>query len=375
MTPTVLHVITGLGAGGAERMLTRVAFANCGPDAPRQVVVSLMDEGVHGASLRANGVELHCLGMRRRLSFLALLPRLIAVMRKVQPDVIMTWLYHADLVGILGASLAGLGVRRVVWNLRCSDIDFSHHARSTRWAVSLLAWLSPLPWAVATNSQAGRRAHEALGYRPRRWIYLPNGFDTEEWRPDATDRAMVRNDLDLADSALVVGMVARADPQKDYATFLAAAELVAAQHPQACFVLIGRNTGQLRIPPILLGRLTALGERRDVARLLRGLDIAVLSSAYGEGFPNTLGEAMATELPCVATDVGDVADLIGDAELVVAPRNPMALANAIDVVISESRENRALRGQRGREKIKHQYGIERVARIYRDLWFSVWKNG
>ncbi len=375
MTPTVLHVITGLGSGGAERMLTRIVFTDCGPDAPRQVVVSLMDDGAHGASLRANGVELHCLGMRRGLSFLALLPRLIAIMRKVQPDVIMTWLYHADLVGILGATLAGLGMRRVVWNLRCSDIDFSHHVRSTRWTVALLARLSPLPWAVATNSQAGRRVHEALGYRPRRWFYLPNGFDTEEWRPDATDRAMVRNDLGLEDTALAVGMVARVDPQKDHATFLAAAELVAAQHPQACFVLIGRNTDQLKIPPILLGRLTPLGERRDVARLLRGLDIAVLSSAYGEGFPNTLGEAMATELPCVATDVGDTAELIGDTGLVVAPRNPVALASAIDVVISESRDSRAFRGQRARDKIKHQYGIERVARFYRDLWFSAWKNG
>jgi glycosyltransferase involved in cell wall biosynthesis len=357
----VLHVITGLGSGGAEQMLTRLVLANRAYF--RQVVVSLLDGGVYVDKLRTAGVEVHTLNLNGFHRLLTALLRLVLITRKLRPDVMMTWLYHADFLGTLAAIASGLGSRRVIWNIRCSNIDFGHHARTTRWIVWILSRLSMLPRAVSANSGAGKRAHHALGYRPRRWAVLPNGLDLKEYRPNKEDRIEVRTELGIDLDHLAVGMVARLDPQKDHANFLAAAEIVASRYPEARFILVGRGTNTLPARD----RILALGERKDVPRLLRGLDVLVLSSAYGEGFPNVLAEAMATGIPCVATNVGDTAAIVEEFGIVVAPRDPQALAAAIANLLSEPPEARSLRGNRARRKIETTYSMQRASEAYRQL--------
>jgi glycosyltransferase involved in cell wall biosynthesis len=358
--PTIFHVITTLGFGGAERMLARVIFADQGRKPIRHVVVSLLGGG-YAEQIRATGVEVHNLGLDRVWRFPGAILRLVRLLRRTRPDVVMTWLYHADFLGTLAVILSGIGSCRLVWNLRCSKLDLADFAHTTRWLIKILAWLSPLPRAIAANSRAGQSAHQELGYRAKHWIYLPNGLDLDEWRPDQADRTEVRQELGLKDDAVAVGVIARLDSQKDHATLLAAAEQCS-EHIR--FVLIGRNTNKL--PPS--SRILALGERGDVPRLLRGMDIVVLSSAYGEGFPNVLAEAMATEIPCITTDVGDAASLVDDAGLVVPARDPKALAAAIMTLSSEDPESRASRGRRARDIIRRNYSMERVIELYREVW-------
>ena len=267
----------------------------------------------------------------------------------------MTWLYHADLMGTLASRLAG--VRRIIWNIRCSDIDFSRYAPMTRKIATLLAWLSWLPWAVATNSHAGRRVHEALGYRPRRWAFLPNGFDSEQWKPDPADRAAVRRELGLAEGDFVIGMVARVDPQKDHAGFLDAVQIAAGKHPRLRLVLVGKDTQELSVPQGLGRVVTALGERRDVPQLMRMFDVIVLPSAYGEGFPNVVGEALASGVPCVVTDTGDAGFVVGEAGIVVPPRAPAAVAAAIESLIARPPEQLRALAALGRERIERDFSI------------------
>ncbi len=363
--PTIVHLITGLGTGGAEQMLTRIATYAYGPDAPRQIVISLMDEGVYGTSLRAAGVELYFLRMRKgKLSPKAFL-MLVRLLRRIRPDVLMTWLYHADLLGILAASLTG--VRRVVWNLRCSEIDFAQFSSSTRLTVRALARLSRRPWAVATNSIAGQRVHESLGYAPRRWAHLPNGFDLDVWHPDAADRVAVRAEIGIKPEHCVIGLVARVDPQKDHSTFLAAAEQLASIRPETDFVLIGQGTKELTVPHTLKNKVLALGERRDVPRLMRGLDLLALSS-IGEGFSNVIGEAMATGLPCVVTDVGDSALLVADNGRVVPARDPRALADALAELVAAGPEQRAKIGASARDRVATHWSMSNSAAAYLKLW-------
>lgn len=349
-------------------MLTRIATHPRDPGI-EQIVVSLMDEGEFGASLRSAGIELHCLGMARAaVPSARAVYRLAGLVRAKRPDVVMTWLYHADLMGTLCAIAAGLAPRRVVWNLRCSNIDFERHARMTWWIVYALARLSALPGAVAVNSQAGKTHHVALGFHPRRWVYLPNGVDVAQWRADLSDRSQVRMELGVRDDEIVVAMVARNEPQKDHPTFLQACSQLAGIHPNVRFLLVGKGTSELDLASPLQGRLTALGLRDDVARLMRGVDVHVLSSAFGEGFPNVVAEAMATEVPCVVTDVGDSASLVEGSGLAVEPRNPEQLAGAISVLLEEGAERRRARGKVAREKIARHYQIETVFRAYLQLW-------
>ncbi len=162
MKATVLHVTTGLGSGGAEGMLKRLVLADRGPDAWRQVIISLTDTAIDGTALREGGIELHCLGLNSLLRFPAAFLRLVSLMRTIRPDVVMTWLYHADFIGTLAAITSGVGASRVVWNQRSSSLDLSTHPRTTRWLVTLLAWLSPLPWAIATISRSSKQCSSAI---------------------------------------------------------------------------------------------------------------------------------------------------------------------------------------------------------------------
>lgn len=361
----VVHIITALGSGGAERVLHLVASNNRDGHEITHVVVSLMDEGVYGPKLREAGVELYCLGMQRGRSPLAAFAALVRLIRRLQPDVVMTWLYHADLMGTLAARLAG--VRRIVWNIRCSDMDFAHYAPTTRRIVKVLAMLSRLPWAVAANSEAGRRAHEHLGYRAKRWIYLPNGYDTSVWKPDAQDRAHARRELGFDDNHRVIGLIARVDPQKDHATFLRAADELHARRADLRVLLVGRGTRELAIPEALRSSTVAVGERSDVPRMMRALDLLVSASAYGEGFPNVLGEAMASGVPCIATKVGDSALVIGDTGRVVPPQDASALAVTIGAMLDLPAADLHALGHRARARIEAEFSIASCLRRYADL--------
>jgi glycosyltransferase involved in cell wall biosynthesis len=216
----------------------------------------------------------------------------------------------------------------------------------------------------------GRQAHADLGYRPRRWAYLPNGFDLDEWRPDEADRVSVRRELGLETGHKAVGLVARIDPEKDHATFLTAAARIVTMRPDIRFVLIGRGTETLKIPDALRERMAVLGERRDITRLLRGLDIATLCS-LSEGFPNAVGEAMATGLPCIVTDVGDAAEIVGETGIVIPPRDSSALAAAIVAMVEDGEDACTKRGQAARSRIGKNWSIDRIAQLYQDLWREV----
>jgi glycosyltransferase involved in cell wall biosynthesis len=289
---------------------------------------------------------------------------LVGLLRRLRPDVLMTWLYHADLLGTLAGRLAG--VRRIIWNVRCSDMDFTRYAPLTRATVAVLARLSRLPWAIATNSRVGQRVHDGLGYRPKRWVYLPNGFDTNEWKPDAQQREAVRSELGLSEGDILAGMVARVDPQKDHATFLEAVRMLSTRYRRLRVLLVGQGTAELPLPEELRLSTVALGERRDVPRLLRALDLLVSSSAYGEGFPNIIGEAMSSGVPCVATNVGDTASIIAETGLVVPPRDARALASAIEAMIG-GRVDRSALATSARTRIEAQYSLENCLQRYADL--------
>jgi glycosyltransferase involved in cell wall biosynthesis len=363
---TVAHIITALRSGGAERVLYLVATRSRQDTSVRHVVIALADEGFYGAELRRHGIEVHSLGMSNTRVPGASFVRLVKLLRAVRPDMIMTWLYHADLLGTLAGRLAG--VRRIVWNLRCSNFVFADHPAMTGRIVSLLARLSRVPSAIAANSIAGQHAHEELGFHPKRWIYLPNGFDTAEWSPDAGDRADMRRALGFADTDFVVGRIGRVDPQKDLPTFIAAARMAASRQPNMRVLLVGEETDEIELPAELQPITKALGVRRDMSRIMRALDILVSSSAYGEGLPNVVAEAMASGVPCVVTDVGDSAVLVGGDGIVVPPRDPEALARGIEALMTKPAAELSAMAVRGREHVNSDYSIASSLRRYSELF-------
>lgn len=367
-----MHIINELGSGGAERVLTRIACHNAkssDPKAPRQIVVSLMNEGVYGPDLIEAGVELHCLGMSSGVRDLpGAIITLSRLMRRTKPDAIMSWLYHSDFIATLAAKLSGRGTKRLAWNIRCAEMDLALYGKSTRIVLKLLAKLSGQPALIAANSHAGQRHHIKCGYHPKNWAFLPNGFDTDEWQPDPDAKSRLCQELGVSPNTALVGMVARKDPAKDHATLFTAMQMVRQKSLDAHLVLIGHETDALEVPNDLKPHVSALGLRRDVAKLVPALDIAVLASSFGEGFPNVIGEAMACGIPAIGNDVGDVADILGGTGKTVQLKAPAEMAEAIAELLSEDADAKTYRKTAARKRIIDHYSLNAMNDRYLAVW-------
>jgi glycosyltransferase involved in cell wall biosynthesis len=358
----VLHVIAGLETGGAETMLAALVSAK--PAGLAQSVVAMIPGGAQAERIAAAGIPIADLGMRRGQPNPLALLRLARLIRAARPRVLQSWMYHADLAATLALPLSGLGRQvRHAWNLRCSDMAGQDYG----WMFGLArgAWLRLASRAdlVVANSQAGLDYHVRLGLRARATRLIPNGIDTMRFRPDPALRQSARAALGLPVDKPVIVHIARVDPMKDHPTLLAALERL----PDAALLLIGRGTERFNAPPRILG----LGERSDVPALLAAGDLLVNSSAYGEGFSNALAEGMAAGLPAVATDVGDARLILGDTGRLVPPRDPAALADAIQALLGAPADARAARGAAARARILEHYAIEtcvtRFVETYREL--------
>ena len=364
MTPLikVCHLITDLEAGGAERNLVNVV-THADSSRIASEVISLLDPGIMASELTAAGVPVTSLGMRRGRPSLDGLVSLVRHLRRTTPTILLTWLYHADLLGYLASRFTPS--TRLVWNLRCSDIARAPDQRPLWHLVRTLARLSRKPDVVVVNSVRGQHFHQEIGYKPRQWMHVANGVDTKRFRPRPAERAGMRARLGLPADARVIGLVARLHPMKDHETFLRAAALFSRHDRDARFVLCGAGCGpdsETMRPLIeslgLNGRVILLGERTDLDNIYPAFDVLAQSSAYGEGLPNVVIEAMACGIPCVATDVGDSRDVIGETGLVLPPRDPQALARAWEKFFAE--QPRTL-GENARLRILEHYSIARAS--------------
>lgn len=375
MTPLrILFITTGLATGGAEMALLRLIRHLPADMSPH--VVSLTDSGTVGARLSALGVSVETLGMRPGRPSLAAFLRLVRLIRERNPDIVQTWMYHADLMGGLAARLAGAG--KVVWGIRHSNLDADKNKWRTRMVVRVCAMLSRrLPVAILSCSETARRVHEGVGYHARKFVVLPNGVELDSFKPDGAARVAVRTLLGVPANAPLVGLIARFDPQKNHQGFFEAAKQLRGQRPDVHFLLVGRGVDAANTA-LCVWRDTAgvgsvahlCGERGDVQMLMAALDVLV-STSWGEAFPNVLAEAMACGVPCVATDVGDSAQIVGDTGHVVSVGDMLSLARAVEELLSEDESSRVTRADRARARITERYEIAAVAGRYAAFYRSL----
>ena len=358
----VMHVITGLGRGGAESQLAALLQVGA-PGLGRPVVVSLLPGGDFRSTFESVGIPVHDLGLAKGVPNPVTIFRLARLIRRYRPQVLHAWMYHAQLFSTLTLGISGRWRHtRLIWGVRCSNMNFACYSRSLRLVVQLCRWLSSCPDAILFNSEAGLTAHHEFGFRPRRNELMDNGIDTERFRSDPSLRSQVRSELGIAAEANVIAHVARVDPMKDHATFLSALEMLG--HTEA--LLIGSGTERLAIP----SNVHALGARGDVERLLAAADL-IVSTSVSEGFSNALAEGMAAGLPAVATDVGDSARIVGGTGRIVRPRDPVALAEAMSALLSESRTARVARGLEARRRIETRFSIARAVDAHGALYASL----
>ncbi len=371
----ICHIITGLFSGGAEMMLYRVLQNGLkGPFV--YSVISLTDIGPVGQRIRDIGIPVNALRMPRGFPDPRGILKLFFLLRYKRPHLVQTWMYHADLVGGVTAKIAGK--LPVIWNIRHSDLYKEKVKSSTILTAHICAKLSrKLPNRIICCAENAKKAHINMGYDPDKLIVIPNGFDVEKFSPNTNTRSNIRKELGLPPEAKLIGMVARFHRLKDHKNFINAAAFFHVFEPNVHFLLCGRNVEWTNpeltnwIKKRNLDRyFHLLGEREDIPKIMAGLDIATLSSS-GEAFPNVVGEAMACGIPCVVTDVGDSAYIVGDTGVVVPPGDPHALAQAWKSILALSFEKRVEIGRKARMRIKDKFDLKSIVQKYQAVWMSV----
>jgi glycosyltransferase involved in cell wall biosynthesis len=371
----ILHVIVGLDAGGAELVLRRLIESHRGSLEFQHSVVSLTDLGEFGGALIAQGIDVRVMGMRGMTSVPSIMFKLTKLIRQRQPDLVQTWMYHADLMGGVAARVAGN--RRVIWGIRSADM-IKGTAQSTHVIRRICALLSHVvPATIVCAAEASRITHAAIGYEQSKMVVIPNGFELPNTSTLAERRRAFRAEHRWLDDEFVVGCVGRFNYYKDHANFVKAAGLLAKRCPSARFLMVGKgldfNNAELRSLIASTGfpdKFTLLGFRDDVLNCLNALDVFCLSSR-SEGFPNVLGEAMSIGIPCVATDVGDVRTLLSQTGIIVPKENSSALYAGLAQVFELPQARRAAMGQRGRDRIIAEFSAAKARERFEAIYISL----
>ena len=372
----ILHVITGLNVGGAETMLFRL-LENSGQRDLHMEVATLLAPGFVGRKMVAAGVAVEPLGMSSLWTAPAAALRLALLIRRSRPDVIMAWMHHAQLATMLAVALSRSDVP-VIWNVRHSlGQGYAQEKRLTRLVLWTQAALSRLPAAIVYNSRAAARQYRAIGFDPPSELVIPNGFPIEDSIDTNSARAMLHGAFGITEGRTVIGMVARAHPMKDVGNLVAAFGLLRCAHATPHLLIVGEGMDRpgpeltqalSRLPP---GSWTLAGQRDDIQQWLGGLDMLVLPSAWGEGFPNVIGEAMAKGVPCIGTTVGDMEWIIGATGRCVPPRHPAALAMALQELCAMDKVLRRKLGGAARQRMVELFALDDVIARYESLYHDV----
>lgn len=367
----ITHITASLECGGAEMMLYKL-LANGDRERFRHSVICLGRQGELGGRLADLGVPVVNLGIRPRLSGIVSLCRLWTAVDNSRPDLVQSWMPHADLLGAL------LAITRsrvpLVWNIQHSDLRFGVHKWYTVATVRLCGWLSSVPDSIICCSRASFDTHARLGFPSSKMVVIPNGIDTDVFRPNPDARTGTRTGLGISSDDRVIGMAAHVRPEKDHATFFKAAARLSSKmdvhyllcgagaDPASVLSTMARDAG------LSSNRVHFLGRRNDMPDILPALDVFTLTSRASEGWPNVLGEAMACGIPCVATDVGDSASIIGDSRLIAPAGDAAALASAWEYLLRMPPAERLRLHAICRKRVVDSFHVRPVVRQYADLY-------
>lgn len=379
----VTHIITGLAPQGAETMLYKLAS-----HMDRSIFVnelisltnwheSYPDWPPVRERLQTWGVRARALRMRRGVLSPYQLLQLVHWLRESKPQVLHTWMYHANLIGGLAARLAGRPP--VVWGIHHANLDARHNKRHTIWTARVCARLShKIPSAIVFCSEVSRQVHAQFGYAAQEMVVIPNGFDLSQFQPDAGARNSLRRELGISEKAPLIGLAARFHPLKGHRTFITAAARLHDSFPEVHFVLCGRDVdvnnrqlmGWIREAGGGLADVCHLmGLCEDMPRFFAAIDIAS-SSSVSEAFPVAIGEAMSCGVPCVVTNVGDSAALVGETGKVVPSDDPDALAAAWKELLTNAALLQQL-GELARKRVEQRFSLRSVVQRYQDIYRQI----
>jgi glycosyltransferase involved in cell wall biosynthesis len=370
MQKKILHIITSTDIGGAESMLVKY-ISNSKNKSLKHIVLSIRKIGKLGLKLQGFGVEVYTIpGKLNSYKGIISLHKLI---KSINPVIIQSWMYHSDFLALfLGIFYKDI---KVCWNIR----SYKYYNSSFRiyFLIKILSTFSRFPETIIINSLESKKVHLKLGFRPKKWNYIPNGFDENLFMTKDKSDVDIRNELFLKRDVQIVGHVGRYTPEKDHDSFLEACKIINNSNPDVHYVLVGRdidNFNQTLINKIhdldLESNVHLLGERLDIEMIIPCFNI-LCSSSVDEAFPNNVGEAMLSGVPCIATRVGDTSLLIYNKDFLVDSKDYHAMANKSLKLLNMSQLQRKEIGLRGRSHVVKNFSIRKISDQYDKIYASL----
>ena len=374
--PTICHIISSMSHGGAQQVLARIIRNDKNVN---HEIISLMSLGRYGNELVSEGYNILSLNMNKVSLNIIKILRIYKILKLKKYDLVQTWMYHADLIGGIICFLLN---KKVYWNIRNSDLNFKWSSYLTIIIQKFCSIISKkVPYKIISCSQRALNIHSKIGYDNSKFKVIDNGFDLKDLKSDQTSRIKFRNKYEIDEDEFIFGMVARWDPQKDFSNLMRSIDLFFEKNEnvKVRFFLAGPNVQQNNkeltdlISLKVKKKIELLGNFIDIKSFMNGIDCHVLSSAGNEGFPNVIGEAMACNLPCISTDVGDVSKLIIDKNWIVPTASPedfsQKMINIYNLSIKDKTAITQI-GERNREHILKNFEISKVVNAYHSNWFN-----
>ena len=372
----ITHIITSLGDGGAEHTLFKICKYDI---SNKHIVISLKGPGKYYSLLGKLGIKVYCLN----LSFYSIhkFIFLIKLLRFLKPDLVQTWLVHADFIGGIAAKLAGL--KNIIWNIRYSNLEIRKAKLTTIIIIKLLAKLSFfIPKLIIIVSKRAKKIYEIEGYDRKKIKFIPNGYDLSILKPSKIQKDLFRKTIKVKKQTPLIGNVARYDPKKDHLNLINALALLRSSKISFFCILVGSKIDKTNLKLVseikrlkLSKYIKLMGKKKNISQVMNGLDLYIQSSSYGEGFPNVVAESMACGTPCVVTNVGDSSFVVDKTGWVVPPRNSNKLAKAIEEAFNELRTSKwDIRSNKVRSRIKKNFHISKMIKSYNKSWLSVYKK-
>jgi glycosyltransferase involved in cell wall biosynthesis len=362
MKKRILHLIPSLDRGGAEMSLIKLIQGS--KERFDHEVMTFSNKGSMAHILEKEGIVIHSLNFKK-IGYIKSLWRFMRFLRREKYHCLQTWMYHADIFGLVAGKLAG--IKKIFWNVRCSTAFLQSSTFSKRGFLFFHKILSYLRVTIITNAHVNRDVHIKYGHRSSGWVVIPNAFDTERFFENPEARETLRQKLSVDKETILMGCVARYDVLKDHETFLKILCKLCAENPFFKGLLVGRDVGKIPFlndyKRILGENLILLEEVSDSALIYPALDVHVLTST-SEGFPNVLGEAMACGVPCVASDVGDCRIIIEDDHLIAPIKDVDAFVKAIAYAL-KYRETISMKNQK---RIRDFYALSKMIEAYESLY-------
>jgi glycosyltransferase involved in cell wall biosynthesis len=369
----VLHIITSLNDGGAEALLYRM----CKYDkSNNHIVISLKDKQKYGLMLDKIGVDVYSLNFLNSKASIVGFYKLYQLIKQIKPDVIQTWLDHADLIGGIVGRLAG--VKNIVWGVHHVELIKGESKLLTILVIKINSFLSHfIPYKIIYCAEESRKAQEKIGYKKSKGVVVLNGYDTESFTQNNLLERKLRNELSISEDTFLIGHVGRYDPLKDLSNLIEALALLHNRQFKFSAAIIGTDLDTNNLDLVSMVNKNGLnefvhllGRRNDINDVMNGIDLFVLSS-LSEAFPNVLNEAMLCGTPCVTTNVGDAAYIVSDTGWVVPSRNSKLLADAISQASKEKQLNNARwldKKDACRQRVINNFSLEKMVKNYNKVW-------